>query len=206
MWIENNQNFDIQNKYNENLNKLNDFLKKYNFKAEDIFYIGNNDYLIFWENNENRILNSKNLNLRSINPEESVELNSVIWAPISQEQKLEELNDLLKNLPTQKQKNFLEEWFKDNLTYEVQKENWSESLYSIFNKMLNEHPQKEKLVLFRSLLLNWVEQNLINPQIHKWDTIKMDFEDTNSIHLYINWNTHILNISNYTIDWEKVEK
>lgn len=200
MSIENINNFEnIQKSYKDNLNKLNIFLEQFNFKSNDVFKLNDYNFLLIWEK-ESKILNTKKLTLNNINNVDLWSLSWIIWAPISKEQKLSELNFLLQKLPIPKQKKYLEKWLKNFNTYEVQKNNWEETLYSIFNKLLSETDySKWKLVLFRKLFLDWVEKGIILPNIKKWDIISFDIWDSNSWELKINWKIYSLNIENFSI-------
>lgn len=99
-------------------------------------------------------------------------------------------------------KNFIEEWFKTfgwvTDTYEVQNENWSETLYSILPELINRNSTIEigDRAILRSILLR--DDNNF-PTIKKWNSISILFDWNNSFELNI-WNEiYVINTINETL-------
>lgn len=98
------------------------------------------------------------------------------------------------------QKSYYENWFDISWDYEVQDENWDETLYWVVNRMLSIKWFDEKnRVVIRDLIMTWVEEWKISPKLYKWDLISLEEWDLSSFYLTISDKTHVLNIINKTV-------
>lgn len=92
-----------------------------------------------------------------------------------------------------KNKHYIEEWFNDFWEYEVQKNDWTETLYSILPELLNRNIEIKDRAILRSIFYNNIDR--FN-WIKKWDKIEINMIDNNSYEIKIWENYYIVNINN----------
>lgn len=110
------------------------------------------------------------------------------------------------NEKSSSEKHFLEEGFNKLWQYEVQKEDWSETLYSIMNESISRNIPVDDRTILRSTFLNNIEQV---EAIQKWDIIELNQIDNNSYEISIWENIYIINIFNESfikIWWENKQE
>ncbi len=114
---------------------------------------------------------------------------------------MSEIFDYYDSIKDTKEKHFLEEWFKHGYNnYEVQLDNWSETIFSITSKMASENLPNEQKTIFRSIILDYAEKNWF-PTLNKWDKIIFEPQGPflGSVELQI-WNeTYFIDLTRKTV-------
>lgn len=90
-------------------------------------------------------------------------------------------------------KHYLDEWFNNYWEYEVQKNDWTETLYSILPELLNRNIEIKDRAILRSIIYNNIN---IFEAIKKWDKIEINSIDNNSYEIKVWENYYIINIQN----------
>ncbi len=92
-----------------------------------------------------------------------------------------------------KEKHYLEEWFNELGQYEVQKEDWTETLYSILPELINRNFEVKDRTFLRNMILSNIEE--IN-NIQKGDIIEINQIDSNSYELRVSEDFFVINLHN----------
>jgi len=92
-----------------------------------------------------------------------------------------------------KEKHYLEEWFNELGQYEVQKEDWTETLYSILPELINKNTEVKDRTFLRNMILTNIEKF---DTIQKWDVIEINQIDSNSYELRVSEDFFVINLYN----------
>lgn len=211
MWLEYKEQLESQ----DILYRLWDIMEKMwekDFFVEEATVIPN-EIIINWTNKNNekvtKIIDLRINWLKDLKVEDEADYNDIFASYIATWELRDLTEDDINNLEKLKLnnwKNFLEEWLKSNNRYEVQGELGKETLYSIFNKLLETTwTEFTNRTIFRQMLLKWTEAWFINNLLLKWNIIEMDGWDNNHLTLTI-WDiTYEFNSSSKIIfKWEEI--
>lgn len=211
MWLEYKEQLESQ----DILYRLWDIMEKMwekDFFVEEATVIPN-EIIVNWTNKNNekvtKIIDLRINWLKDLKVEDEADYNDIFASYIATWELRNLTEDDINNLEKLKLnnwKNFLEEWLKSNNRYEVQGELGKETLYSIFNKLLETSwTEFTNRAIFRQMLLKWTEAWFINNLLLKWNIIEMDGWDNNHLTLTI-WDiTYEFNSSSKIIfKWEEI--
>ncbi len=108
---------------------------------------------------------------------------------------LEHNNEELQNNTNKESIHIVEEWFNDLWQYEVQKEDWTETLYSILQQTINRNINLQDRMIFRKIMMDNLDQ--FNA-IKKWDIIEVNQIDNNSFEIRVWEEYYVINSLNET--------
>lgn len=117
---------------------------------------------------------------------------------------LENNDENLQNKTNKEKVHIVEEWFNELGQYEVQKEDWTETLYSILQQSINRNIQLKDRMIFRKIMMENLDQ--FNT-IKKWDIIELNQIDNNSFEIKVWQEYYVINSYNETFIkiWEQEE-